>query len=124
MIKLTRPMKTPFAVVAALAMALVASPPVQAAGSGGHGGFGSGHYGGGAVHHGFDGHHFGEHRFDGRHFNGRFRFGFEPVFPYYGYYPPAYTYEAPSYWYYCPSYGAYYPNVASCPEAWVPVPAS
>ena len=58
------------------------------------------------------------------HFDGRFGFGFGPVYPYYGYYPPAYGYEAPAYWYYCPSYGAYYPNVASCPEAWVPVPAS
>jgi len=45
-------------------------------------------------------------------------------FPDYGDYPPAYTYEAPAYWYYCPSYGAYYPSVGSCPEAWVPVPAS
>ena len=46
-------------------------------------------------------------------------------YPYYGYYAPAYGagYSAPAYWYYCPSYGAYYPNVASCPEAWVPVPA-
>jgi hypothetical protein len=46
------------------------------------------------------------------------------VFPYYGYYPPIYGYQAPAYWYYCPSYGAYYPSVASCPEAWVPIPAS
>jgi hypothetical protein len=55
-------------------------------------------------------------------------FGFGgPVYPYYGYdgyYPPAYGYEAPAYWYYCPTYGAYYPNVASCPETWMPVPAS
>jgi hypothetical protein len=56
--------------------------------------------------------------------HGRFGFGFVPVFPYYGYYPPAYGYEAPGYWYYCPSYGAYYPSVTSCPETWVPVPAS
>jgi len=54
----------------------------------------------------------------------RFLFGFGPVYPYYGYHPPDYGYEAPTYWYYCASYGAYYPNVASCPEAWVPVPAS
>lgn len=39
--------------------------------------------------------------------------------------PPVYTQPAPSgYWYYCPSAGAYYPNVSSCPEPWVPVPAS
>jgi len=54
----------------------------------------------------------------------RFLFGFGPVYPYYGYHPPDYGYEAPTYWYYCASYGAYYPKVASCPEAWVPVPAS
>ena len=73
--------------------------------------------GGSGMHHGFDGHHGfdrGEHR----------RFGFGPVFPYYGYYPPFYSYETPGYWYYCPSYGAYYPSVATCPEAWVPVPDS
>jgi len=49
------------------------------------------------------------------------------VFPFYGYYtyyPAAYGYQAPAYWYYCPTAGAYYPNVQSCPEAWVPVPAS
>lgn len=63
------------------------------------------------MHHGFDGHH--DH----------FRFG--PVFPYYGYYPPYYGYPAPAYgYYYCPSYGTYYPNVTTCPETWVPVPAS
>jgi hypothetical protein len=28
------------------------------------------------------------------------------------------------YYWYCPSYGAYYPSVASCPDTWVPVPAS
>jgi hypothetical protein len=25
---------------------------------------------------------------------------------------------------YCPSYGDYYPNVQSCPDPWVPEPAS
>jgi hypothetical protein len=69
------------------------------------------------VHQGFDGHR----DFD-RDGHGRSRFG--PVYPYYGYYPPAYGYEAPAYWYYCASYGAYYPSVTSCPETWVPVPAS
>jgi len=43
-------------------------------------------------------------------------------YPYYYY--PYYNYSAPPYWYYCPSYGTYYPYVESCPEAWVPVPAS
>jgi len=129
MTKLTRPKKTALVVFAALAIALAANPPLQAADFGGHGGFGGGHTSASAIHHGSEGHHFQghrfeEHRFYGHHGDGRFRFGFAPVFPYYGYYPPAYTYEAPTYWYYCPSYGAYYPNVASCPEAWVPVPTS
>jgi Spy/CpxP family protein refolding chaperone len=30
----------------------------------------------------------------------------------------------PTYWYYCTSLNAYYPYVASCPEAWVLVPAA
>jgi Spy/CpxP family protein refolding chaperone len=30
----------------------------------------------------------------------------------------------PTYWYYCPSLGEYYPHVRSCPEPWVPIPAS
>ena len=70
------------------------------------------------------------HDFDGRHDFVRrpFLFGFGGVYPYDPYdpyyYPPAYGNGAPAYWYYCPSYGAYYPNVVSCPEAWVPVPAS
>ena len=81
------------------------------------------------MHHGFEGHHVDRHGFD-RDIHGRFGFGFRPIFPYDGYYPyygcfPYYGYhEAWSYWYHCPSYGAYYPNVASCPEAWVTVPAS
>jgi hypothetical protein len=107
--------------LAALAIVIaVVSSPSQAGAMVGHGG---GHSGGGGMHQGFDGHH----GFDGRHDfdrGGHRRFGFGPVFPYYGYYPPAYGYPAPAYWYYCPSYGAYYPSVASCPETWVPVPAS
>jgi hypothetical protein len=95
--------------LAALAIVFAVNAPSQALVMGTHG-FGGGHPGGG-VHHGFDGH----------------RFGF--VYPYYGYYP--YGYDSAPYanqaspsWYYCPSYGADYPNVGSCPEAWVPVPAS
>jgi hypothetical protein len=116
MSKLTRPRKLASIALAALAIVLAVYAPGQARGGGGHG-FGGGHPGGAGVHHGFDGHHgFGHRPF----------FGFGGVYPYdpYGYYPPAYGYQAPAYWYYCPSYGAYYPNVASCPEAWVPVPAS
>ena len=121
------PRKVAFIAIAALAIVLAISLPSQARGAGGHG-FGGGHPGGAIGHGGFDGHHgFDGHRgFDGHHFDHR-RFGFAPVFPFYGYfpyYPPAYGSEAPAYWYYCPSAGAYYPNVQSCPEAWVPVPAS
>ena len=101
--------------LAVLAIGLVVAPPSQARAVSGHG-FAGGHPGVG-VHHGFDGHH----RFDrGGHFG--FRFG--PVYPYFGYRPPLYGYRDPAYWYYCPSYGAYYPSVASCPDAWVPVPAA
>ena len=104
---------------AALAIVLAVNASSEARGTGGHG-FGSGHVGGSGVHQGADGHP----GFDGHHGFDHRRFGFGPVLPYYGYYPPIYGYPAPAYWYYCPSYGAYYPNVGSCPEAWVPVPAS
>ena len=127
--RLGRATKLAFTAIAALAIVLAINVPSQARGAGGHG-FGAGHpggvvgHGGFHGHHGFDGHHgFEGHRFEGHHFDHR-RFGFVPVLPFYGYYPPAYGYEAPTYWYYCPSYGAYYPNVQTCPEAWVPVPAS
>jgi hypothetical protein len=103
----------------ALAIALAVSAPSQARGMGGHG-FEGGHVSEGTMHHGFEGHHFEGHHFD-RDAHGRFGFGFVPgpVFPDYGYS------EAPPYSsYYCPSYGAYYPDAASCPEAWVEVPAS
>jgi hypothetical protein len=114
--KLTSLKKMAFVAVAAVAIVLAVNAPSQAAGIGDHG-FAGGHSGGVAVHHGFEGHHFEGRHFDGR-VHDRFRFGFGPVFPYYGYD------VAPGYWYYCPSYGAYYPSVASCPETWVPVPAS
>ena len=104
-----------FIALAALAIVLAVNAPSQARG-GGHG-FEGGHPGESGMHHDFDGHHdFVRHPF---------LFGFGGVYPYDPYYyPPAYGNEAPAYWYYCPSYGAYYPNVVSCPEAWVPVPAS
>jgi hypothetical protein len=114
--------KVTYMALAALTIVLAVNGPSQARAMGGHG-FVGGHSGGGSMHHGFDGHHGvdGHHDFDrGEHR----RFGVGPVFPYYGYYPPGYGYQAPAYWYYCPSYGAYYPSVASCAEAWVPVPAS
>jgi len=44
--------------------------------------------------------------------------------PYYGDDPAPDGYAAPEYWYYCPSYGDYYPDVESCPDPWVPEPAS
>jgi len=127
--KLTRPKKLAFVALAALAIMLAITAPSQARGMGGHSS-GDGHPGGAFGHQGFDGHHDsdghhfdGHHDFDGHHFDrgGHGRFGFGPVVPYYGYSP---SYDAPAYWYYCPSYGAYYPNVQSCPETWVPVPAS
>ena len=114
--KVKRPRKLAFMALAALAIVLAVTAPSQARAMGGHS-FGDGHSGGSGMQHGFDGHH----DFDR---GGHRRFGFGPIFPYYGYYPPVYGYQAPAYWYYCPSYGAYYPSVASCPEAWVPVPAS
>ena len=112
----------------ALTIVLAGSAVSEARGPGGHGS--AGHSGGFAGQHGFEGHHFDGRRFDGRHFarhdfGVRGGFAFVPVFPYYGYYPYDYPLDgSQSYWYYCPSYGAYYPNVATCPENWVPVPAS
>ena len=110
--RLKRPKTVGFMALAALAIVLAVSGPSQA--MGGHGS-GGGHSGGSGMHGGFD----GRHDFDR---DGHRRFGFGLFFPYYGYYP--YGDQASTYWYYCPSYGAYYPSVASCPEAWVPVPAS
>ena len=112
------PNKLALVALIALAIMLAANGPSLAKGAGGHG-FG-GHSSENGMHQGFEGHHGfdGHHDFDRHHgFDGHRRFGFGPVFPYYGYY-------SPGYWYYCPSYGAYYPSVATCPEAWVPVPAS
>lgn len=37
--------------------------------------------------------------------------------------PPVYV-QQPLYWYYCQSAQAYHPSVASCPEPWIPVPAT
>jgi hypothetical protein len=129
--RLRRTKQVAFVAIAALAMVLAVNAPSQARGGGGHS-FGVGHSGGAFGHHGFDGPHgfdghrgfdrFRHDRFD-RFGHDRFLFGFGfggPVYPYYGYY----GYGTPAYWYYCPAYNAYYPNVASCPEAWIPVPAS
>ena len=135
MVRLIRAGKVALVALAALTIVLGANAPSQAAGMGGHG-FGGGHAGGFGGGHpsGFGGSHPGQvgghHGFEGHHFDrgghDRFRFGVGPVFPYYGYAPyyGYYPYDAGAYWYYCPSYGAYYPNVSSCPDAWVPVPAS
>jgi len=100
--------KPVFVALAALAIVLAVGAPNQARATGEHT-FRAGHPGGSSTQHGFDGHH----DFDR---GGHRRFGFGPVFPYYGYYPPIYGYQAPAYWYYCPSYGAYYPSVASCSQ--------
>jgi hypothetical protein len=73
-------------------------------------------------HHGFRQHH---------GFHGKAFIGIAPLFVW----PPSYVYVPPvvaappvyveptGYWYYCPSAQAYYPYVATCPEAWIPVPA-
>ena len=73
-----------------------------------------------AQHHRSDGHHDRDrnhHRFGVRS-NGIY------WIPYTYYWPPLPTYPTPTYWYYCPSFATYYPYVASCPDAWLPVPAS
>ena len=70
---------------------------------------------------GFDGHHdFGERPDFHRGRGDSFFFGD----PYYGAYPAPDDSVAPGYRYYCPSYGDYSPNVESCPELWIPEPAS
>src|SRR5215813_2870533 len=115
--------KFAFMAIAALAMVLAVNAPNQARAMDGQG-FGGGHPGGVDGHHDFERHHVVDRHHDfHRDVHGGFRFGVGvPVYPYY--YPPAYGYAARTYWYYCPSYGAYYPYVTSCPQAWVPVPAS
>jgi hypothetical protein len=69
---------------------------------------------------------FHDDRFHGRGFVGVAPFVWAPG---YVYAPP--VVEAPpvyvpsdGYWYYCQSAGAYYPVAPSCPEPWIPVPAS
>ena len=79
--------------IAALAIVLTISLPSQARVAGGPG-FGGSHPGGALGRggsdgrRGFDGHpgFDGHHGFDGRRFD-HHRFGFAPVFPFYGYYP-------------------------------------
>jgi len=115
-------------------VALVMVAPAYA--TGGHGG---GHGGGRGSSGGHHGPHPGFHHF---HHRGRVFVGVVPFFayPYWwdypAYYypptviqpePPVYIQQQPGgqpYWYYCPSAGAYYPNAPSCPEPWVPVPAT
>ncbi|PYM15637.1 MAG: hypothetical protein DMD81_14425 [Candidatus Rokuibacteriota bacterium] len=130
--KFSRPKRFAFLALTVLAIVLAGNSPGEARAAGG---FSGGHPGGAVGHPGFAGHpgfsghpgFNGHHGFDAHHFHrgvhGGFVFGYSPVFPDYGYYPPVGGYEAPTYWY-CPSYGAYYPSVAECPDAWVPVPGS
>jgi hypothetical protein len=130
MSKLSRVRAFASVTLVAVAIVLAASAPGQAQrGGGGHGG--GSHEGGtpsrGEGHRdldgrpGFDGHHdFGERRDFRRGRGDSFFFGY----PYYGVYPSPDGYAGPGYWYYCPSYGDYYPNVPSCPDPWVPEPAS
>ena len=119
------------AALVAIAVVLAAAPPTLAAGRSAPGGHPAGHVEaprGFAGHPGLEGHRgFEGHRdFDRDHRPGGVIIG-APFYwgtPYYPDYAPAYVPPQPSYWYYCSSYGAYYPNVVSCPEAWIPVPAS
>jgi hypothetical protein len=120
--------------ILALAIVAVAAMPAQARGGPG-GDRGAGHFGG---HEQFE--HFGGHeRFEHfEHFHHGFvgprvligpeTFWYPPTYPYfpppvYAEPPQGYVQPAPGYWYYCTSAGAYYPDVASCAEAWLPVPA-
>jgi hypothetical protein len=106
-------------------------------GFGGHGAGAAGHPGFGGPHHaaGFPGHpgefhgHPGFHdpRFHGRAFVGVAPFVYAPGYIYEPPVvaaPPEYVPGADGYWYYCQSAGAYYPTAPSCPEPWIPVPAS
>jgi hypothetical protein len=102
---------------------------------GGGGGFHGGGFHGGGFHrrgfhgggfHGHPGFHGHGHPGFHRGFHGH---GFVGVAPFV-WWGPAYAYApyagppASGYWYYCPSAQAYYPYVQTCPESWVPVPAS
>jgi hypothetical protein len=115
------------------------SPGGGAAGHGGfhgssggfHGGSGGFHGGSGAFHGNPGGFHGNPGGFHDHHFHGR---GFVGVAPFV--WAPGYVYDPPvveappayvpsdGYWYYCQSAGAYYPVAPSCPEPWIPVPAS
>jgi hypothetical protein len=99
-------------------------------GAGVHGGGGGVHdrHGGGQGFRGGRGAFHGGHGFHGH--PGFHRHSFIGVAPFwwgpsYVYPPPVYVAPPPSgYWYYCPSARTYYPYVTSCPDAWIPVPAS
>lgn len=116
-------------IVALTIAALTLTAPSAFAAPGAHRkhGFSGGHPGAFVAHRGFEGHR----DFDRDHHSRVFvsvgpSFYWGPAYPYAWGYPPAAAYVPPpqSYWYYCPSMGAYYPYVSSCPEAWVPVPAT
>jgi len=108
----------------AVAMVFAFNGPSEARGGGGAGHSIGGHRSGGH----FEGHHFEGHHFDGDRFHHGWPggYGIAPAYPYYyGYdYAPDSSYAPPTSYWYCSSYGAYYPDMASCPDAWMPVPAS
>jgi len=137
-----------FAVVLGLTTGAQAAPVGgHSAGVAGHPGFSghgpAGHPGLGGVQGGppraaaFPGHpgefHGHQDFHDHAHFHGHAFVGVAPFV-----FAPGFVYEPPvvippqpeyvpgsdGYWYYCQSAGAYYPNVPSCPEPWIPVPAS
>jgi hypothetical protein len=122
----------PFVAGAMLAAGVLSLLPTasDAWSGGGHGHFGHGHFRRHAV--------VRSHVFVG--LGPAFWWG--PPYPYWWYGPPAYvgpvvaetpsvyvqqgapTAAPTSYWYYCASAKSYYPSVPTCPEAWIPVPAS
>jgi len=107
--------------IATLALTTSAALAAPAGREGFQGGqrFSGGHPGAFEERHGFDGHR----EFD-RDRHGRVFTGVSPWFSWAN--PFAYAYAPPpsNIWYYCASAGTYYPYVSSCPEAWVPVPAT
>jgi hypothetical protein len=78
------------------------------------------------AHRGVEHHDFDRHRDFDRGPHGHVFVGVAPSYwwDYPEIYSPPVVTAIPTYWYYCPSVGAYYPYTQTCPEPWVPVPAS
>jgi hypothetical protein len=120
-------MKKVIAALALGAVALATAPVLTSAGdrdqSQGGRGFSVGHRGAGTLR------GFGHLRdFRREHHRNRVFINAVPLFVWttvHTYHPPAPVDPPPqAYWYWCQSAGVYYPYVASCPEGWLPVPAT